>query len=192
MRTCTPCWSTRASRPWRQCTSKRSGVLISQLVSTGKRPMTAGSGAGLSKRWTPPSAATPGQSECFARARTPGESWRTASACTEPTTTTHRCRKLLVRISADLSEASCGIFPTLTYNMLDNTTEPDRECRELSIMVLRHLAKMCADGREVLEMKESIVTTGLQRIEQMRRLHRQNSNASETERADEERTCGRN
>ena len=35
-------------------------------------------------------------------------------------------------------------------------------------------------------MKETIVTTGLRRMEQMRNLHRQNSNASETERADEE------
>ena len=34
-------------------------------------------------------------------------------------------------------------------------------------------------------MKESIVTTGLRRMDQMRSFHRQNSNASETKRADE-------
>ena len=80
--------------------------------------------------------------------------------------------------------------PALTYmaeNMLDDATEPDWECRELSITILRHVVRSCAEGREVVsEMKEVIVTTGLRRMEEMRSLHRQNSNASETERADEE------
>ena len=47
-------------------------------------------------------------------------------------------------------------------------------------------ATISTDGRKVLSgMKESIVTTGLRRMEQMRNFYRQNSNAGETERADE-------
>ena len=63
--------------------------------------------------------------------------------------------------------------------MLDDATEDDWE-----ITILRHVAT--SSWEVVSEMKESIVTTGLRRMEQIRRLHRQNSDASETERADEE------
>ena len=50
--------------------------------------------------------------------------------------------------------------------MCDDATESDWECRELAITRLRHVAKGCADGREVASgMKETIVTTGLRRME---------------------------
>ena len=66
--------------------------------------------------------------------------------------------------------------------MLDDATEDDWE-----ITILRHVAMSSAVSWEVIAaMKGITVTTGLRWMEQMRSFHRQNSNASQTERADEE------
>ena len=55
------------------------------------------------------------------------------------------------------------------------------------LTTLRHLATSSADGRRVMaQMKESIVSIGLKRMEQILSFRHQNSDASETERADEE------
>ena len=74
----------------------------------------------------------------------------------------------------------------IAENMLDETTEDDWECREMAIKILRHVTKTESGRVIVLSMKETIGGTGVKRMEQMRSLDRQNSNASETERVDEE------
>ena len=74
----------------------------------------------------------------------------------------------------------------IAENMLDDAAEDDWECREVAMKILRHVAKTEAGRAIVLEMKETIGRTGVKRMEQMRSIDRQNSNASETERADEE------
>ena len=83
-------------------------------------------------------------------------------------------------------EAFSATLKYIAENMLDDTTEDDWECREVAIKILRHVAKTEAGRTIVLGMKETIGGTGVKRMEQMRSLDRQNSNASETERADEE------
>ena len=74
----------------------------------------------------------------------------------------------------------------IAENMLNDATEDDWECREVAIKILRHVVKTEAGRAVVLDMKETIGGTGVKRMEQMRSIDRQNSNASETERADEE------
>ena len=89
----------------------------------------------------------------------------------------------------DYPHRIAAFIATLKYiaeNMLDDATEDDWECREVAIKILRHVAKTEAGRATVLGMKETIGGTGVKRMEQMRSLDRQNSNASETERADEE------
>ena len=83
-------------------------------------------------------------------------------------------------------EAFSGTLKYIAENMLDDATEDDWECREVAIKILRHVAKTEAGRTTVLGMKETIGGTGVKRMEQIRSLDRQNSNASETERADEE------
>ena len=70
--------------------------------------------------------------------------------------------------------------------MLDDETEPDWECRERAIKILRYVAKSDKGKCAVVDMKEMIGSAGDKRIQKMNELKRSESSVSVSEQTDEE------
>eukprot|EP00562_Extubocellulus_spinifer_P012551 CAMPEP_0178545222 /NCGR_PEP_ID=MMETSP0697-20121206/3528_1 /TAXON_ID=265572 /ORGANISM="Extubocellulus spinifer, Strain CCMP396" /LENGTH=423 /DNA_ID=CAMNT_0020177777 /DNA_START=4 /DNA_END=1275 /DNA_ORIENTATION=- len=90
--------------------------------------------------------------------------------------------------SSDYGKRVERFTPVLEYiagTMLDDESEPDWECRELTIKTLRYVARN-ERGAINDSMKETIATCGAKRVEKMKALDRAESNASVSEQNDEE------